>query len=48
MQASIKFVSDDLSIEKIIEKIGDRKIEIIIAGPPCQGFSLIKMKMTKK
>ena len=33
-------LSDDLSIEKIIEKIGDRKIEIIVAGPPCQGFSL--------
>lgn len=33
-------LSDDLSIEKIIEEIGDRKIEIIVAGPPCQGFSL--------
>lgn len=30
----------DEAIEAIIEKIGNNKIDVIIAGPPCQGFSL--------
>lgn len=30
----------DSTIEEIIEKINGKKIDVIIAGPPCQGFSL--------
>lgn len=33
-------LSEDDSIEKIIESIEDKKVELIVAGPPCQGFSL--------
>jgi len=33
-------LAQDASIEAIMHHIGDRKIEIIVAGPPCQGFSL--------
>ncbi|WP_409026154.1 DNA cytosine methyltransferase [Gallibacterium anatis] len=33
-------LSEAESINKIIEEIGNKKIEIIVAGPPCQGFSL--------
>jgi DNA (cytosine-5)-methyltransferase 1 len=28
------------SIDKIVKEIGSRKVDVIIAGPPCQGFSL--------
>ena len=28
------------SINKIIKAKGDKEIDVIIAGPPCQGFSL--------
>lgn len=30
----------DSSIDKIIEEVGNRTVDVIIAGPPCQGFSL--------
>ena len=30
----------DEAIDEIINAIGDNKIDVIIAGPPCQGFSL--------
>lgn len=33
-------LSKDESIDHIIKEIGHKKIEIIVAGPPCQGFSL--------
>ncbi|WP_244325075.1 DNA cytosine methyltransferase [Bacillus cereus] len=33
-------LSDDTSILEIERKIGEKKIDIIIGGPPCQGFSL--------
>src|SRR5690554_4943832 len=33
-------LAQDSSIETIIDHIGNREIEIIVAGPPCQGFSL--------
>ena len=28
------------AIEKIIETVGTEKIDVIVGGPPCQGFSL--------
>jgi DNA (cytosine-5)-methyltransferase 1 len=33
-------LSTDEAIDQIAEKIGDQTIDVIIAGPPCQGFSL--------
>lgn len=33
-------LSNDKSFEEIANKVGNRKIDIIIGGPPCQGFSL--------
>lgn len=33
-------LSEDSSIDRIIDEIGNKNIEIIVAGPPCQGFSL--------
>lgn len=30
----------DETIEEIINEIGDRDIDVVIGGPPCQGFSL--------
>ncbi|EJL6600490.1 MULTISPECIES: DNA cytosine methyltransferase [Vibrio] len=33
-------LSEPESIEKIVSEINGRKVEIIVAGPPCQGFSL--------
>ena len=33
-------LSKDESILKIVDAIGDRKIDLIAGGPPCQGFSL--------
>lgn len=30
----------DLTEEKLIKKIGNRKINVVIGGPPCQGFSM--------
>lgn len=33
-------LSEKKSIKKIIEQVKNKKIDIIIAGPPCQGFSL--------
>ena len=30
----------DSSIDKIVSKLSNKKINVIIAGPPCQGFSL--------
>ena len=30
----------ELETKKIVKEIGDRKVDVIIAGPPCQGFSL--------
>jgi DNA (cytosine-5)-methyltransferase 1 len=33
-------LSSDDSIQKILHEIGDQKIDVIVAGPPCQGFSL--------
>jgi len=31
---------EDLTKEKLWEKIGTRKINVVIGGPPCQGFSM--------
>lgn len=31
---------DENSIDQIIEKIGNVKIDVLVGGPPCQGFSL--------
>ncbi|PWK28262.1 DNA (cytosine-5)-methyltransferase 1 [Arcicella aurantiaca] len=31
---------EDEAIDTIIEKLGDKVVDVIIAGPPCQGFSL--------
>ncbi len=31
---------EDNSIDKIVESKGEHKVDVIIAGPPCQGFSL--------
>ena len=31
---------EDNSIDKIVEATKNKKIDVIIAGPPCQGFSL--------
>lgn len=33
-------LSDEKNIDVIIDSIGDKTIEVIVAGPPCQGFSL--------
>jgi DNA (cytosine-5)-methyltransferase 1 len=33
-------LSQDSSIDEIITNIGGRDVEVIVAGPPCQGFSL--------
>lgn len=33
-------LSQKETFELILEKAGDREIDVIIAGPPCQGFSL--------
>lgn len=33
-------LSEPESIDKIIEKINGRNVDVIVAGPPCQGFSL--------
>ena len=33
-------LSQDDSIDKIIASIDGRNVEVIVAGPPCQGFSL--------
>lgn len=33
-------LSKDSSIKKIVNDLGKNKIDVIIAGPPCQGFSL--------
>jgi DNA (cytosine-5)-methyltransferase 1 len=31
---------EDEAIETIISELGNKKVDVIIAGPPCQGFSL--------
>jgi DNA (cytosine-5)-methyltransferase 1 len=40
----IPFIEGDLSSDKvyaeIVEKFGDKKIDVIVGGPPCQGFSM--------
>jgi len=33
-------LSQEESIEKIVEHLESKRIDIIVAGPPCQGFSL--------
>ena len=33
-------LSEDSSIDKILEAVDNKNVEIIVAGPPCQGFSL--------
>ena len=33
-------LSESESIDVIVEEIKDREVEVIVAGPPCQGFSL--------
>jgi DNA (cytosine-5)-methyltransferase 1 len=33
-------LSKDKSIDEIADKVGNREIDVIIGGPPCQGFSL--------
>lgn len=58
---NVNVVNEDihnLSKEKIKELVGDKKIDIVIGGPPCQGFSIIarhkqtgtetKIEMNKK
>lgn len=41
---SIPFIEGDLSDESIFEKakeiVGDKEIDVIVGGPPCQGFSM--------
>lgn len=39
-KALILDLHEDNSINKIVEQIDSKKIDVIIAGPPCQGFSL--------
>jgi len=40
----IPFVEGDLSqdeiFEEVIDKVGDQKVDVIVGGPPCQGFSM--------
>ena len=40
----VPFIGGDLSdkntFDKIVEIIGDKKIDILVGGPPCQGFSM--------
>lgn len=33
-------LSEDQSIKEIIKYVGDKPISVLVAGPPCQGFSL--------
>lgn len=33
-------LSEEAAIDEIVKEVGDRKVDVIIAGPPCQGFSL--------
>lgn len=33
-------LSKEESITSIVEEVGDKKVDLIVAGPPCQGFSL--------
>jgi len=33
-------LSEDSSIAEVLEAVEDKSVEIIVAGPPCQGFSL--------
>lgn len=33
-------LSKDEAIQEIADKVGDQKVDIVIGGPPCQGFSL--------
>ncbi|MEZ2719973.1 DNA cytosine methyltransferase [Paenalcaligenes hominis] len=33
-------LSEKESIDEIVNKLGNKKIDLIVAGPPCQGFSL--------
>lgn len=33
-------LSKNETFDEIIKTAGDREIDVIIAGPPCQGFSL--------
>ena len=37
----------DISNERIKELIGDKEVDVIIGGPPCQGFSYITRLRTK-
>ncbi|HEY8559457.1 MAG TPA: DNA cytosine methyltransferase [Pyrinomonadaceae bacterium] len=39
-QSLMADLHSDKTIEQIAEKVGDHKIDVIIAGPPCQGFSV--------
>lgn len=33
-------LSDEKTFDKIEEIVGDREVDVIVGGPPCQGFSL--------
>ncbi len=33
-------LSEDESLDIILKELGNKKVELIVAGPPCQGFSL--------
>ena len=41
---NVPFIGGDLSdkntFDKIVEIIGEKKIDILVGGPPCQGFSM--------
>ncbi|PRT36577.1 DNA cytosine methyltransferase [Bacillus wiedmannii] len=39
-EALLADLSADSAMEEIANKIGDKNIDVIIGGPPCQGFSL--------
>ena len=48
----VPFIDDDLgkkeAKEKILEKINGRKVDIVVGGPPCQGFSVFGERRLRK
>ena len=41
-------LSKQETFDEILRVAGDRSIDVIIAGPPCQGFSLTKSNLKPK